>query len=431
MIKLSLTHMHSLAYLKEGKCLSNEYVNNKTQLLWECKEGHQWQSRPNNVQQGQWCPTCSGNVTKGIKEMHEVAECRGGKCLSKEYVNRRTKLEWQCKKGHRWFAVPSDIIRGVWCPACAGNKPGTIEDMQKIAASRGGKCLSDKYVNKRTKLEWQCKEGHRWHAEPGNIKTHWCPDCRLYLGEAICKTTFEQIFNKKFNKVRPKWLRNSRGNQMELDGYCKELRIAFEYQGQQHFSQGFYAKTKEKLIRRKEDDKNKVKLCKKKGIELIHLSYQDNPEDLPLLIKHELESRDIDISRFNFNKKIDFNKSYCHKSKINEMREIAESRGGKCLSRKYISSEQYLLWRCSEGHVWKATPHGVKSGNWCNKCAGRKAYSIEEVHEIAKSYNIICLSKDYKNNKTRILWKCKERHEWYGTLKSILRNKSKCPYCMG
>ena len=53
MIKLSLTHMHSLAYLKEGKCLSNEYVNNKTQLLWECKEGHQWQSRPNNVQQGQ------------------------------------------------------------------------------------------------------------------------------------------------------------------------------------------------------------------------------------------------------------------------------------------------------------------------------------------------------------------------------------------
>lgn len=35
-----------------------------------------------------------------------------------------------------------------------------IEDMQKLAEKRGGKCLSTEYAY--TKLEWECDEGHTW-----------------------------------------------------------------------------------------------------------------------------------------------------------------------------------------------------------------------------------------------------------------------------
>jgi len=42
-----------------------------------------------------------------IKEMQEIAESRGGKCLSKEYVNNYTKLKWQCDEGHTWKATPN------------------------------------------------------------------------------------------------------------------------------------------------------------------------------------------------------------------------------------------------------------------------------------------------------------------------------------
>ena len=51
-----------------------------------------------------------------IEEMHSFAQERGGKCLSKEYINARTKLKWQCKEGHIWETKPANVRRGKWCP---------------------------------------------------------------------------------------------------------------------------------------------------------------------------------------------------------------------------------------------------------------------------------------------------------------------------
>ena len=110
--------------------------------------------------------------------MKEIAKERGGRCLSNEYVNNSSKIRWQCKEGHQWEAVPSSIKRGSWCSACAGIQKGTIEEMQDIAREREGRCLSKEYVNNHSQLKWQCKEGHLWEAVPYNIKRgSWCPVC--------------------------------------------------------------------------------------------------------------------------------------------------------------------------------------------------------------------------------------------------------------
>ena len=113
-----------------------------------------------------------------IEEMQEIAESRGGKCLSKEYINNQTKLEWICSEGHKWKTVPSSVKQGSWCPICAGNMKLTIEEMQEIAESRGGKCLSKEYIGSLNKLKWQCAEGHKWEASPNNVKQgSWCHRC--------------------------------------------------------------------------------------------------------------------------------------------------------------------------------------------------------------------------------------------------------------
>ena len=113
-----------------------------------------------------------------IEQMQELAKSRGGLCLSKKYINSRTKLELECKEGHRWFNIPSHIKRGQWCRDCSGLRKLTIEQMQELAKSRGGKCLSKIYVNSGTKLKWKCKEGHEWNAVPSSInRGSWCKKC--------------------------------------------------------------------------------------------------------------------------------------------------------------------------------------------------------------------------------------------------------------
>jgi hypothetical protein len=54
-----------------------------------------------------------------LKKMHELAERHGGRCLSTYYVNAFTKLEWECNRGHHWWAKPNSIQQGYWCPVCA------------------------------------------------------------------------------------------------------------------------------------------------------------------------------------------------------------------------------------------------------------------------------------------------------------------------
>jgi nucleoside-diphosphate-sugar epimerase len=68
------------------------------------------------------------------------------------------------------------------CPAVEGkeSKPETytMRDMQETALSRGGRCLSTEYVDIKTKLKWKCGFGHEWEASPRLLKAgHWCPDC--------------------------------------------------------------------------------------------------------------------------------------------------------------------------------------------------------------------------------------------------------------
>jgi hypothetical protein len=179
----ALSHLRSIAADHGGKCLSTSYAGAFTKLIWQCAKGHEWTAKPNNVQQGGWCPYCAGHIKKTIEDMKDLATQHGGQCLSRVYKNNRSKLVWQCQLGHQWETTPGTVVRGRWCPKCGVSRGGLsrrlgLLEMKSIAASRGGLCLSDEYVNTDTNLLWQCKEGHQWKAIPDSIKRGtWCPVC--------------------------------------------------------------------------------------------------------------------------------------------------------------------------------------------------------------------------------------------------------------
>jgi len=85
-----------------------------------------------------------------IEHARKAGELRDGKCLSLDYKNARTKLTWECNKGHRWKASLDNIKSGKWCPVCAKdlrknteykikNRASQLINARSIAISKGGK----------------------------------------------------------------------------------------------------------------------------------------------------------------------------------------------------------------------------------------------------------------------------------------------------
>jgi len=427
----TIRDMQQRAKAKGGKCLSEKYINAREKLKWQCEKGHIWEATPYNIKSGKWCPYCRGRYGT-IEEMQELAKTKGGKCLSEKFISVNKRLRWQCKEGHIWEAIPSSIKRGSWCSYCS--KPNqikkTIEDMQELAKAKGGKCLSEKYFGNKTKLKWQCKEGHIWETMPGNIQSgKWCPICSEGVSERICRKYFEEIFNKKFPKTRPKWLKNKTGKLLELDGYCPELRIAFEYQGQQHYLPTTFFTKGRGFENQQEADKLKKDLCNKNNVILIEVPYTVEFEDMGEFIIKKCKEHNIDVPKIT--KVLNYKLFDIYSpQRLKEMQELAKAREGKCLSERYIDAKTKMKWQCKEGHVWMSHSNNIKTGNWCPFC-NRRNITLEDMQEIAKTKGGKCLSTGEINTNSILKWQCKEGHIWNATSSNVLDHGSWCPYCAG
>lgn len=116
----------------------------------------------------------------GIQAMRDMAAARGGQCLSEEYKNTNGKLEWKCANPEHkpWAATADHVKRGSWCRECRGLKKKTLDDMKKLAAEKGGDCLSEVYESGAKKLDWLCAAGHTWSARGYAVTSgQWCPKC--------------------------------------------------------------------------------------------------------------------------------------------------------------------------------------------------------------------------------------------------------------
>jgi len=69
-----------------------------------------------------------------------------------------------------------------------GGRRLTLEDQQKRAALKGGKCLSTEFINNATKMEWQCSLGHTWWAmgEQNTTRKMVSTLCRETQGLGLC-----------------------------------------------------------------------------------------------------------------------------------------------------------------------------------------------------------------------------------------------------
>jgi very-short-patch-repair endonuclease len=127
---------------------------------------------------------------------------------------------------------------------------------------------------KHVRYDCECQCGRFTTVRSGHLKRGAiisCGYCR-HTTEMKCREIFESILNVKFNKAKPKFLSLSNRSHLELDGYCEELKLAFEYDGEQHYRDVDCFKTTS-IKTRQELDRIKTELCQTNGIHLIRIPY--------------------------------------------------------------------------------------------------------------------------------------------------------------
>jgi len=355
-----------------------------------------------------------------IEEMQAIAASRGGRCLSTHYVNTNTHLEWECAEGHRWLAIPNNVKCGAWCRTCAhASQRGSLAGLQRIASARGGRCLSTEYVNNRTHLLWECAEGHRWHAVPASVKNGtWCSIC----AKARTRVPLAEVQRAAIRL----------GGRCLSDNYVSGVtRLLFECAAGHRWQalpisvrRGHWCPRCMHDGRRKTLEQMQA-IAASRGGQCLSDAYINQRQKLRwrCAAGHEWESsanavRDHWCPRCRDERR---------RLGIDLMRELAASHGGQCLSDTYAGAHEHLEWQCAKGHRWRATPNGIRSGHWCPTC-NRKRYTVADMQALARSRGGECLSTTYVSVRVRLEWLCALGHAWW-TAPMVVLNGSWCPQC--
>jgi hypothetical protein len=102
-------------------------------------------------------------------------------------------------------------------------------------------------------------------------------------GEIQCKKVAEKLFNRPFKKIRPDFLKSElTGKNLELDVYNEDLKLAIEYNGQQHYqySKFFHKIGQSDFEKQKQRDIFKEQKCIEHGIKLIIVPYLINNDEI-------------------------------------------------------------------------------------------------------------------------------------------------------
>jgi hypothetical protein len=417
-----------------GKCLSKEYVNNKTPLQWMCKYGHTWDREYSVMQQqGVWCSQCISNETK-LEPLKEIAENKGGKCLSEIYQNTYSKLKWRCAEGHTFLMTPTIVKGGAWCQECRriAEREQSLNRLRKLAQKNGGVCLSTKYVNDQSKVTFQCAQGHKWTVLAATFykEQTWCERCTWNKIAEKELQRLNKFVAKKGGKCISPTYRNTytklkwecaRGHKWSMTAkhllkgqWCKKCRtIDSDLKTRAKFLERLrsYVEKKGGKVLSEVNTKYKARM----QCDLGHKWWAD-----PRVVLHR--------------------KSWCQKclflaktTPFEIFEEIAGKKGGKLLTDKqnYKNGKTSLKWECAEGHKFSSPGDRILIGRWCRQCqyAPKQKY-LDKYKMLATKNGGKLLSTVYGGIYKPLVFQCAEGHVWETAAKNVSDGKW-CHECTG
>jgi len=351
-----------------------------------CSKGHHWNVTFRSLYYAKsWCAMCAGHRREkldSLAELKKMVEARGGYLISDTFINQKTKYKAICSKNHEFETTFGLLKQNKWCAKCSPRYiENPLQEIADMAASRGGELLSDKYINSNTKLLFKCSNNHEFkmHRTSAFKAGKWCPICSSGLSERICRLWFETIFNVKFEKTRDlPFLKLGGQVNIELDGYNKDLNIAFEFNGEQHYNN-------DKLFPLAKYDEIKKKLCLENNIKLFVIPFTSK-KDIKSEILKQSKILNIDLPH-NFDEiQVDENKAYNNTSEIDRMNKLKislEKRNYSLISPSWLGSTFKYKIQCINCKL-------IKNCRYDHSLVIKKCSCIEDDNAFHQNEKLLC-----------------------------------------
>ncbi len=257
--------------------LVGAYDGMNTLTTFECISCRtRWETVPLKVVYGGGCPSCMAPRYITESELSALS-ARNIRIVGDFAPKAEDTNTFECLVCQNRWEAPNKrvIIKGTGCQPCHHrNLRLSHDDVTSALAARGLKLLQE-FTNTTDLLDIACIDcGHSWKMSVHRAKQYgYCKRCqpdRFGATEEQVRRTIELLTGWKFPKARPSWLKGRSKTAMELDGYNEEHRVAFEYQGQQHYNP-IFGEIAFAVTTRNDDRKRKI--CKRRGVLLIRIPY--------------------------------------------------------------------------------------------------------------------------------------------------------------
>lgn len=411
---------------KGGSLLSIRICSGE-KLIVRCAEGHVFEAHWHNiVKQGLWCGKCSVTARLTIEDCQKSAAERGGKCLSTQYKNTRTHMLWECSDGHLWEATYGKIREGRWCPVCDKKKVLDengfcinidLDYCCKVAASYDFICLSTKYVNGNNQMCWKCPNDHLTNASFSYMLSNnfVCNKCKNSWPSLEEISEHAKSMGMVYLGIR----------YVPGDNHTWKCKCGNIFESPWHYvKKGFYCSNCSKNKKLTIEDCHRI--AEENGFVFLGDECLGAQVKMPWICVCGRECMATTTSVKAGRRCV---KCAYLKTTIEELKDFAIGKGGICLSDQYNATEKHT-WQCSEGHIWDAMWSSVKTGGWCPDCAGYKSYTIKDCVALAEEMGGKCLEVDYINRKTIMRWECENGHLFESTFGRIINDNGWCPECM-
>lgn len=271
--------------------LDENYIGSHVPIRCQCDTcQYKWSARFSNLKFGQGCPPCgkeraANSHRNSPEDIRKIFLSKSIVPLNLEnYKTSKSEILCKCQKcQYEWVSNYSRIaLEHKGCPNCKRytlslKRTLPIEVVKQELELRNIR-LQGSYISAKSPLKCQCQKcGYEWvSCGLNNIKNFQvsCQNCShlSFLSEKMCRIIMENIFGGKFGKhYIPGIGLHKKG--LELDGYNKPLRLAFEHNGPQHYSPKIYGLSTESAPRKFEiqvkNDQLKKEWCVHNNITLI------------------------------------------------------------------------------------------------------------------------------------------------------------------